>query len=197
MDGVNNGFHIVDAPSIPPDYIVMDNYRSATCPSARDKVAAQIKKELDLGHYKIAVEQPRIISALGAIPKKLSDDYRLITDASRPPGNAINDYATLTPFKFRGLQEAIDMIQPGYYLMKLDLSSAYRVVKVHPSNYIATGLKFRLNGDDTETVMVDTRLPFGASRSVGIFNMLSTAVCDVMKDKYGMPILCLILMISS
>lgn len=70
-------------------------------------------------------------------------------------------------------------------MMKLDLSQAYRVVKIHPSNYTATGLSFKLPGDSAETIMNDTRLPFGAARSVGIFHRLTQAVRHVMAHNYG------------
>lgn len=185
LDGIKNGFNIVDIDDLPNKYVEVANYRSATGHENRDKVSRQIMTELDHGHYIIAQERPRIISALGAIPKK-PNNIRLIHDCSMPEGGALNDYATLTPFKFQGIQDAVAMISPNCYMCKCDLSSAYRVVKIHPSNYTATGLKYRLPGHTEETVMVDTRLPFGASRSVGIFHSLTQAVCSIMAAKYGM-----------
>ena len=94
----------------------------------------------------------------------------------------------LTSFKFQGIQDAVSMISPNCYtcMCKCDLSSAHRVVKVHPPNYTATGLKYRLPGHTEETVMVDTQLPIGASRSVGIIHSLTQAVCSMMAAKYGM-----------
>ena len=188
MAGITDGFHIVDIDEVPDMYIETPNYKSVTAHDMRDKVWQQIKFELDHGHYKVATERPRIISALGAIPKgpKGSGKIRLIHDCAKPVGRAVNDYAPVDSFKFQGLQDAVNMITPGCYLMKLDLSQAYRVVKLNPSNYSVTGLKYTLPGDNSETIMCDTRLPFGAARSVGIFHSLTQAVRVILATKYGL-----------
>ena len=80
----------------------------------------------------------------------------------------------------------MDLIKPGYFLAKLDLASAYRSVKVNPSNYVVTCLKWTFSGDDVPTYMVATRLPFGAKRSCEIFNDLGQAVRGMMRDR-GYP----------
>ena len=67
------------------------------------------------------------------------------------------------------------MISPG------DLSQAYRSVKIHPSNYQATGMQWTFAGRDT--YMVDTRLPFGARKSCQIFSTLTQAVVQIMKNR--------------
>ena len=62
------------------------------------------------------------------------------------------------------MQDAIDLVTPVSYFAKIDLANAYRSVKIHPSNYKATDLKWRFKGDKNFTYMIDERLPFGASR---------------------------------
>ena len=109
-----------------------ENYRSTE--QHADKVQAQIKVEYEHGHYVMTPEKPNIISALGAIPKKNSDNICLIHDYSRPPGNALNDFAINNKFRHQSLQGAVAYIQPGDYLAKIDLVQAYRVIKIHPSN---------------------------------------------------------------
>ena len=133
--------------------------------------------ELDHCHYKPVPVKPPIVSALGAIPKKDGNSIRLIHDCSRPTDNCVNSYAISDPFQYQTLQEAIDMITPNCYLAKVDLSQAYRVVKTHPSNHAATGLKYR------NTYLVDTRLPFGSSASPFIFNSLTQAVRAMMQRR--------------
>ena len=176
LAGIKDGFHIVDDIDLQCDQVEMDNYRSATCTENFAKVEHQIKDEIVNGHYKIIDHKPTIVSALGAIPKKGSNKVRLIHDCSRPVGKAVNDYATNNKFKYQTLQNAVDLIKPGYYMAKLDLANAYRCVKIHPTNHDVTGLKWKFSGDDTETFLVDCRLPFGARKSPEIFNLLTQTV---------------------
>ena len=93
----------------------------------------------------------------------------------------------LTPvpesFKYQSIQDAVDCINEGWFLSKVDLSDAYRVVRTHPSNWDYTGLKWAFKGEREPTYMVDTRLPFGASKSPFIFTELSQAVPRIMAEK--------------
>ena len=66
-------------------------------------------------------------------------------------------------------------------MAKLDLSSAFRYVKIHSGNHEATGLKWTFSGDSEPTYLIDSRLPFGASRSPQIFNDVTQAVCRIMR----------------
>ena len=179
LSGVKEGFHITDISEIKHPAEV-DNYSSATGTNIRDKVEAQIKLEIANHRYRVVTDKPVIVSALGAIPKKHSQEVRLIHDCSRPSGLSLNDYCTNDPFKYQSLQDAVDLIKPGYYMAKLDLASAYRSVRVHESNFPATGLKWTFSGDTEPTYIVDTRLPFGARASPGIFHQLSQAVRRIM-----------------
>ena len=110
---------------------------------------------------------------------------RLIHDCSRPVGSSLNDLAAPNAFSYQTLQDAIDHIKPNYYLAKLDLANAYKSVKIHPSNFTATGLKYQFTGDAEPTYFVDCRLPFGASASPHIFNTLTQSVRHIMAEKYG------------
>ena len=182
----------MDSAKIRQDIISIDinNYKSATQPPHREMVEKQILEELKNGHYKIVQNKPKIISAIGAIKKKDSNKIRIIHDCSRPVGAAVNNFAETEKFSYQTIQDAVDLITPGNYLAKLDLKNAYRSVKIHESNFIATGLKWTFAGDDKHTLMVDTRLPFGASKSPQIFNELSQAVCKIMKIKYNCKLIC-------
>lgn len=182
MTGVRDGFHIVDSTQI-HGYAAMDNHAS-TKGLLRPAVEKQINRELNNGHYRRVKDPPNIVSPLGAIPKAEPGKIRLIHDASRPTNGSLNDYAYLNPFQYQSVQDAVDMIKPAYYMAKVDLSSAYRSVRIHPSNVIATGLKWRFSGDNT--YMVDERLPFGARRSPEIFHRCTQAVKAMMAAR-GFP----------
>ena len=132
-------------------------------------------------------QKPKLVSALGAIPKTPGNSaIRIIHDASRPDNTSLNVHAWHNPFSYQRIQNAVDLIKPGYFLAKLDLASAHRSVKVNPSNFVATGLKWTFSGDDVPTYMVDTRLPFGMMRDRGypsIVNYLDDYI--IIGDSYS------------
>ena len=156
------------------------NYKSAIDYPNRDKVEQQIKHEIAQGNYVITETKPTIISALGVVPKKDSNDVRLIHDCSRPAGASVNTYATCEHYAYETVERASKLIKPGAFLAKIDLKSAYRHVPIHPSNYTATGLKWTFSGDTEATHIIDTKLPFGAARSPGIFHRLTQSVTRMM-----------------
>ena len=68
------------------------------------------------------------------------------------------------------------------YMAKVDLSSAYRVAPIHPDCYSATGLYWIFERDSAPTYMIDSRLPFGASKSPEYFQRLSNSVTRFLKN---------------
>ena len=105
-------------------------------------VESQIIEEISEGRYIVTDGPPRLVSAIGAIPKS-SKGVRLIHDCSRPRGCAVNDFAPLgAKVRFQSLDDAVELLQPGGYSAKVDLKSAYRSVKIHASNFPFTGLSW-------------------------------------------------------
>ena len=119
---------------------------------------------------------------MGTVPKKGSSRIRLIHDCSRPDGQALNDYAYNNPFHYQTIQDATDLIGHGDFMAKIDLSNAFRSVRIHPSNFCATGLQWTFCNQAKPTYLIDTRLPFGAKRSPEIFNELTQAVRRIMSS---------------
>ncbi len=181
LTGIKNGFNIVDqTDNLEP--VCQNNHRSATLADAKLKVENQILTELAEGNYVVVDEKPTIVSALGAIPKP-DGGIRLIHDGSMPQGHAMNDYAKAEECQYQSLQDALDLVQAGFYMAKIDLKSAYRSVKIHPSNYQATGLQWTFEGDAQPTYLCDTKLPFGSRKAPAIFNRLTQAVRRMMQRK--------------
>lgn len=179
LEGVNNGFRITNI----DDHGMTSrqaNHPSATAAANRDAVEAQIITEINNGRYIICSNPPNIISALAAIPKPDSSDIRLIHDASRPHGRSINDFAKGESYACSTVQAAASMLGHGDYMGKIDLSSAYRSVPLHPADYPRAGLAWHFKGNKNEVYMYDTRLMFGARLSACIFNTLTRAVVDIM-----------------
>ena len=189
LHGIEHGFRIINQ-----DYdgheVWEDNYSSATDPKNFDKVEAQILAELANGRYVRAKVRPKIISALGAIPKPDSDKIRLIHDCSRPHGQAVNDYAINDSFSYQSIEDAVEIITPNCYLLKLDLSQAYRSVKISCDDHQVSGLAWTFKGDKDPTVLIDTRLPFGARLAPAQFNKLTQAVRRIMSSRGFNGLIC-------
>ena len=179
LDGISSGFRITDENEILKPASCR-NYKSATGSDIRISVENQIISELEKGNYMFTTSKPTIVSSLGAVPKKNSDKIRLIHDCSRPCGFGVNSYATTSSFKYETVDKATHLLPPHGYLSKIDLSSAYRVVPIHPDCYEATGLSWQFHFNSTPLHFVDTMLPFGASKSPEIFQRLSSAVTRMM-----------------
>ena len=178
LQGVREGFKIVSTFDF--ESVEVENYNSALDPENITQVEEQINIELQEGRYEVIHQKPLIVSALGAI-KKSSGKIRLIHDASRPPGSALNNYAELEMKQsFQSIRDATELLSHGAYMAKIDLKSAYRSVGVHPSCFPGTGLKWKFKGDTHDTYIIDKCLPFGAKLSPGIFHRLTQAVRRMM-----------------
>jgi len=179
LEGVAKGFKLSDLDKKDPDRpVLMKNYFSTF--KYRHAVESQILDEIAEGRYILCKDPPKIISAMGAIPKK-QGGVRLIHDCSRPAGGSVNDSSLRDKFQYQSLQDAISSIKPGDFMAKVDLKSAYRSVKVSESEFERLGISWTFEGAVHPSYLIDTCLPFGHARSPYVFNELSQAVCRIMK----------------
>ena len=181
IDGIKNGFDIIDpSPEVSP--VSCRNHPSALPNSALHKKATeQVRKEIECGNYVLCQTPPKIVSPMAAIPKP-DGDVRLIHDCSRPTGKSVNDYCTEDwEIKFARVDDAANLMTNGCYYGKVDLRKAYRSVKLSDQSQQVTGLCWDFNGQNV--YLKDTRLPFGARLSVGIFHRLTKAVKRIMASK--------------
>ena len=164
LSGLQYGFDIVDKLDHVEelDHVECENYTSATNPETRGKVEKVILEELKAGNYKVTESKPAIVSALGAVPKQDSDEIRIIHDASPPRGKSLNTFATDLKCQYTSLDKVIDALPPEGWLAKV--RHAYRSVPISPTNYSATGLKWKFSGSKDYVYMYDARLPILAPR---------------------------------
>lgn len=189
LHGVRYGFRITNSVYTgKPEHL--DNYKSATAGINAQLVETQILEELWNGRYVITHSKPTLISALGALPKPTPGKVRLIHDCSRPTHASLNDFALPEKFHFQTVQHAVKHVTPNCFMAKVDLSSAYRSVKIHPEDYHLAGLSWTFEGDTEPTWLYDTRLMFGARMAPAIFNCLSSAVCRIMNARGLQRIVC-------
>ena len=182
LQGVAEGFRVTNVSvHTPPSR--QKNHPSVTSAKNKERVQLQIQEEIDNGRYIVCTERPHIISALGAVPKPNTEDIRLIHDASRPHGTALNDFAVSDKYTCSTVEAAAALVQPNAYMGKVDLSSAYRSVRIHPTDYKYAGLQWTYPGHHGPTYMYDTRLMFGARLSASTFNRLTQAVVRIMSRR--------------
>ena len=111
---------------------------------------------------------------------------RVIMDLSYPQGQAVNSYISkdkylgtdfvLTLPSIDNITEKIKKFGRGSLLYKIDISRAFRHVKIDPRDYFLMGLK-------QEKYFLDTCLAFGFRHGSGIFQRLSDAVRFIMTSQ--------------
>ena len=116
------------------------------------------------------------VNRFGVIPKKSQPGkWHLIVDLSAPKGHSVND----------GISEAVCSLRypffdlatrllldhgPGAAMSKLDIKEAYRMVPVHPADWVLLGMRWQ------GAYFVDTRLPFGLRSAPKIFTAIADAL---------------------
>ena len=110
----------------------------------------------------------------------------VIIDLSFPHGQAVNSNISKSQYlgtEFVLTLPSIDIITnkvkqfgKGSLLYKIDISCAFRHVKIDPRDYFLLGLKHW-------DYYLDTCLPFGYRNGSGIFQRLSDAICFIMKSQ--------------
>ena len=180
LHGLRHGFDIIDTENIDnASPVEMDNYPRTIAPPMKPRVEAKLVQEIAEGNYIPVTERPTIISALTALEKP-DGGIRLIHDFSRPEGTSVNSYASKEPCAYQTVDDALSTIQPGWWMGKVDLLSAFRSVGTNPDHHTFAGLKWQFGGTDETVYLIDSRLPQGARKSPAHFNRITQAVKRMM-----------------
>ena len=117
-------------------------------------------------------------------PKPNSDARHVIMDLSWPKGASVNDrvdkhgylgsYSLFTFPTIDHLTAELTKIGRGAHIFKIDVSRAFRHLKMDPFDYDLLGLQW--NG-----AFVETCLPFSARHGSQFFQRTRNAVCYIMK----------------
>ena len=181
LDGVYNGFRVVDPGASIPVYDCK-NYISCFNNGNTEKMNNILYNELATGKVSVTTLKPTQIHALGAILKP-NGSIRHITDCSRPDHLSVNNYmkATFSSFSFNTIDDVILDVKPNSYMATVDLQSAYRSVPIHPDDRHHFGLRW--NFGEGPVLLTDNFLCFGSKCSAFIFNRLTDAVSRYMKSQ--------------
>ena len=180
LDGIYNGFKLINFPlsdMLPSD---AKNYKSALCPENKSFLDTLFRKEIALGRFTKQTRKPIRIQSIGAVPKKDSKVPRPITDCSRPFTNSLNSYLYADKFNFCGIDQAVLRSKPFCYYGIVDIESAYRWVPIYPPHSQLQGFRWQFEGESEASFYVDNFLCFGLNIAPAIFNRISTAIVRMM-----------------
>lgn len=148
----------------------------------------KINQELSLGRIAGPFTHPPFkhfkSSPLALREKSTPGKYRLLHNLSYPyDNNSVNfniprQYTTV---KYQNIHHAITLIQnhaPAAFMSKSDISDAFRIIPLHPSQYHLMGFSF------DNKFYYDRMLPMGAAPSCKIFEDFSDAIVWILHHKY-------------
>ena len=167
---------------------VHENHSSAT--EYTKDVQSYLSEEKEfgaiLGPFQDAPIENLHVSPFLTRDKPGGSHRRVIVDLSFPHGYSVNagvqsDTYLGTPFLLTlptidNITNKVKQLGKGCHLYKIDLSRAFRHVKLDPKDYNLLGL--RLNG-----LFIDSCLPFGFRHGSALFQRLNDAVCFIMAQK--------------
>ncbi|XP_046888607.1 uncharacterized protein LOC124475816 [Hypomesus transpacificus] len=129
------------------------------------------------------------VSPIGVATRKYSGEKRLIVDLSAPHNTqvpCINSLIPPEPFSlyYTDIEHSIRLIKQagvGAWLGKADITDAFKVMPLHPSQWHLFGIKWR------SQMYFYARLAFGCRSSPCIFDTLSEALCWVLLNVHRLP----------
>ncbi|CAG2193979.1 unnamed protein product [Mytilus edulis] len=174
IHGLRFGFKLQYSGSRLP--VNANNSKSVTIHA--DLVREKINKEITLGRMAGPFDHPPLptlrISPIFLAEKK-NGDYRLIHNLSYPLHNSVNDFIDekYCSVQYSGIDDAVRLVQNigiAGKLSKSDVKSAFRLLRVSPSDFDQLGFIF------DGKYYFDRCLPQGASISCSLFEKFSTAL---------------------
>ena len=130
-------------------------------PGERDFLRREIAERLRDGSFiEIPAEAASVINPLGVV-SKANGKYRLILDS-----RFVNAFVSHMMFRLETIDRAPDALRRGDHCIKIDLSSAYYHVAMHPSAW--PWLAFAFEG----TTYTSRCLPFGFSQAPYVFHKI-------------------------
>ncbi|XP_053178134.1 uncharacterized protein LOC128361632 [Scomber japonicus] len=161
-------------------------------PSSVDRL---LSKEIEQGFMIGPFSQPPFptfrISPLGIATRKYSGKQRIIIDLSAPHGTSAPSVNSLIPSEdyslhYATINHAIALIKlagKNSWLPKTDITSAFKVLPIHPDFWRFFGVKWR------GAYYFAVRLTFGCKSSPKLFDTSSDALCWILCNNHGIQFL--------
>ena len=114
------------------------------------------------------------LSPIGLVPKK-SSGWRLIHNLSHPLGKSVNSHidpenCSVQYTSFDKVLCTISEVGPNSLMGRMDVSSAFRLLPIHPDDFVLFGFKFN------DYFFFDKCLPMGCSASCQLFEKFATFI---------------------
>ena len=173
LEGFTFGFHI----PFQGARVHRESKNHGSANSNPDLVEAILLKEVNLGRvagpFSVLPLDNLIISPIGLVPKSTPGEMRLIFDLSYPNGLSVNEgipkeFSSVSYTSFDAVTRMVMKEGRGCSLVKIDVKSAFRLIPIHPDDFVLMGMKVK------EKIFVDKCLPFGLSASCALFEKFST-----------------------
>ncbi|XP_057204274.1 uncharacterized protein LOC130562947 [Triplophysa rosa] len=192
LTGISNGCDL-GVISLPSRSLICPNLQSAL--TEPESVDLLIKKEINakfiIGPFDAPPFTAFRISPIGVAARKFS---------GKSASYSISRHRTALPFQastasFRSrnfpctdhnIDQAITLIKHagrGAWLAKVDITSAFKVMPIHPDFWHLFGIRWR------NKFYFSVRLTLGCRSSPNIFDMLSEAICWILSNNYAIPYL--------
>ena len=138
-------------------------------------VRQELDKLLHLGVIQeSSIQEGDWVSNIFARPKKEKNKIRILLNLK-----SLNKIVKYTHFKMGGVQEVLDIIRPGSYMVTIDFTHGFYSLKVHPSSQ-----KY-LKAVCLGKVFVFCMLPMGYSRSPLHFCKLLKVPLTYLRTQFG------------
>ena len=146
----------------------------------------KLSKELKLGRIAGPFTEPPfhdlVTSPLGLVPKKGTQEFRLIHDLSFPKQASVNSHIdpVFSAVHYQDLDYCVSLINklgPNCLIAKADLKDAFRIIPINKEDHRLLG--FQWEG----AYYYDKCLPMGCSVSCHIFESLSKSLEWILKNK--------------
>ena len=138
------------------------------------KLAKELKLDRIAGPFSYRPFPNLRLSPIGLFPKKPTG-WRLIHHLSYPLGKSVNSYidpgnCSVQYTSFDKVLNTISEIGSKSLMGRMDISSAFRLLPIHPDDFVLFGFKFDGN------YFFDKSLPMGCSASCQLFERFATFV---------------------
>lgn len=155
----------------PPLSIVADTVSSTYKTQITEEMTRQIDKLKKEKILETASISPSFLSRMFLIPKQ-DGSFRPVFNLRR-----LNDFLTISKFRLINVNKVASFIQPGDWMVKVDLSQAYFHLPIHKNH--RRFLRLIFNGE----LLQMTCLPFGLASAPKVFASLTNWIAQKLRDK--------------
>ena len=112
----------------------------------------KLSREIDMGRVAgpcdVLTHADVILSPLGVVPKKKPGEFWLIHDLSFPKFDSVNSHIekVYTEVTYELIDKCLSIMQsigPGCLIAKADTKEAFRIIPIHPDDYMLLGFTWR------------------------------------------------------